>query len=293
MCDSEQTDGSGWRTLLSRLLHMAFRAVRHSSAQEATPKEHMLHSMKDIETCTISAIDGVLGTPKDFYFDDQAWVIRYLVVETAWVTRRRVLISPIALGRPHWSDKQLPVSLTLQQIENSPDIDMHKPVSRQQEMGYLDYYGYGAYWGGGGLWGAAISPDTLQAGLVLRKASEEIKHDRDDPHLRSSNAVMRYYVHATDGDIGHVQGFLLNEESWAIQYLIVNTSNWWLGHQVVIAPEWIDHVSWAESTVYLDLSREAVRNSPPYEPEAALEREHETSIHTHYGRKPYWPDEKH
>jgi hypothetical protein len=252
----------------------------------------MLRSLKTMETYTISASDGTVGTPRDFYFDDAAWVIRYLVVETDGLTRNRVLISPISIGRPDWNEKILPVSLTRQQIKDSPDIDTDKPVSRQQEMGYLGYYGYGAYWGGGGLWGAALYPDELQAGLGARGAPESGAHNHDNPHLRSGNAVMSYYVHATDGDIGHVQGILVNEESWAIQYLAVNTSNWWLGHVVLIAPEWIDHVSWAESKVYLDLTREAVKSSPPYDPAKPFAREQETGIHTHYGRKPYWPEEK-
>ena len=158
-------------------------------------------------------------------------------------------------------------------------------------MGYLGNYGYGAYWGGGGLWGAAIYPDTLQSGLSAQGPLAHRSHEHDNTHLRSGNAVMRYFVHATDGDIGHVEAILVNEESWAIQYIIVNTSNWWLGHKVVIAPQWIDHVSWAESTIYLDLTREAVSKSPPYDPDVLLDAEQEASIHTNYGRNAYWSGE--
>ena len=251
----------------------------------------MLRSMKEIESYHVSATDAVLGKPKDFYFDDAAWVIRYLVVETGLDARHSVLISPISIKRSDWTDKTLPLTLSHRQVMESPNIETDKPVSRQQEMGYLGYYGYGAYWGGGGLWGAALYPDTLQAGMRLPAVSQE-RDVHTNPHLRSANAVMRYYVHATDGDIGHVQGFLVNAASWAIQYLIVNTSNWWLGHEVLIAPEWIDHVSWAESMVYLDITREAVKNSPPYDPTAPLERQQESNIHAHYGREPYWPAEK-
>ena len=117
------------------------------------------------------------------------------------------------------------------------------------------------------------------------------RHQHDDPHLRSGNAVMRYYVHASDGDIGHVQGFLVDEKSWAIRYIIVNTSNWWLGHQVIIAPQWIDDVNWAESTVSVDLTRQAVKDAPPYDPTELLSREQEAGIHNHYGRAGYWPGE--
>lgn len=252
----------------------------------------MLRSMKDMETYSISATNGVIGQVKDFYFDDEAWVIRYLVVETgAWLSSRRVLISPITIGRPNWSEKSIPVLITQEQVKNSPDIDTDKPVSRQHEMGYLGYFGYPNYWGGGGLWGAGFYPDMLQAGLGndgSSGASHSTRSQQDDPNLRSGNAIMKYYVHATDGDIGHVQGLIVDEETWAIRYLVVNTSNWWLGHQVIIAPEWIDNVDWLDSKVSVDLTRQAVKDAPKYDSAATLNREQELHIHKHYGRIGYW-----
>jgi hypothetical protein len=250
----------------------------------------MLRSMKDLEGYSLGATDGIIGRVRDFYFDDEAWVIRYLIVETGDKREdRRVLISPIGIGRPDWSQKILPVSLTRDQVRRSPDIDTDKPVSRQQEMGYLGYYGYGNYWGGSGLWGAGFYPDILQGGLAEPTARAGNEHD--DHHLRSGNDVMRYYVHASDGDIGHVQGFLVDESSWAIRYLIVNTSNWWLGHDVLVAPQWIASVSWAESTVDVDLTREAVKSSPLYDAKQPIDRDQEAAIHAHYGRAAYWSRE--
>jgi hypothetical protein len=153
----------------------------------------MLRSMKDMEDYTISATDGLIGRVKDFYFDDEAWVIRYLVVETDEVAPgRKVLISPIGIGQPNWSEKILPVSLTRAQVQRSPDINTDKPVSRQHEMGYLGYYGYGTYWGGGGLWGAGIYPDELQAGRQNEVSNTGARHRGDDAHLRSGNEIMRY-----------------------------------------------------------------------------------------------------
>ena len=116
----------------------------------------MLRTMKDFEDYAIHATDGVIGHVKDFYFDDEAWVILYFVVETGgWLSSRKVLISPIAISHPDWTDKVLPVSITKEQVKNSPDIDTDKPVSRQHEMRYLGYYDYSYYWGGVGLWAAA------------------------------------------------------------------------------------------------------------------------------------------
>jgi hypothetical protein len=260
----------------------------------------MLRSMKDMEEYSVGATDGIIGRVSDFYFDDDAWVIRYMVVAIGdGPARRKVLISPISIGRPDWSTKVLPVRLTRGQISGSPDIDTEKPVSRQQEMGYLGYYGYGNYWGGGGLWGAGLYPDILQGGMqreVAAAAAADTARSpraghRADQHLRSGNGVMRYYVHASDGDIGHVQGFLVDEQTWAIRYLIVNTSNWWLGHQVIIAPQWIANLNWAESTVTLDLTRAVVKDAPLYDPQVTFDRAQEAQIHTHYGRTGYWPHE--
>ncbi len=249
----------------------------------------MLRSMKDMEHYTIGATDGIIGRVTDYYFDDETWVIRYLVVATGdGSPQRKVLISPIGIGRPNWSEEILPVSLTRAQVLKSPDIDTDKPVSRQHEMGYLGYYGYGAYWGGGGLWGAGIYPDELQAGLRHGAPRTVAQPRGNDVHLRSGNEIMRYYVHASDGDIGHVQSLLVDEKSWAIRYIVVNTSNWWLGHNVIISPEWISDIDWAESNLSLDLTRQAIKDSPTYDPQVPLSPEQEAGIHAHYGRDGYW-----
>jgi hypothetical protein len=266
----------------------------------------MLRNVKDIEGFAIGATDGVVGHVRDVYFDDEAWVIRYFVVETALRHgNRRVLISPFALGQPNWSEKTVPAAITQAQVENSPDVDTDKPVSRQHEMGYLSYYGYPNYWGGGGLWGAGVYPDILQAGLDPISVNNANIRERSarggpksatkpnprptDTHLRSANDVMRYYVQASDGDIGHVQGLLVEDRTWAVRYFIVNTSNWWLGHAVLISPEWIDDVYWAESKLVVSISRQAVKDSPSYDPSAVLDRTQEEALHVHYGHAGYWP----
>jgi hypothetical protein len=246
----------------------------------------MLHALKDMEGFAIDAIDGHVGKVVDFYFDDSAWTIRYLVVALGQTQpRRKVLISPVAVNEPDWQGRMFPVALTRAQVIASPDVDTDKPVSRQQEMGHLGYYGYGKYWGGSGLWGAGLYPDILLGG---RQEAIEDSADGEacaDPHLRSGNSVLRYYVHATDGDIGHVAGMLVDERSWAIRWLIVDTSNWWLGHSALVAPTWITDVSWAESTVSVGLNREAIKASPHYDPTVPLHAAHELELLRHYERR--------
>ena len=259
--------------------------------------------MNDLENCTIGAIDGDIGEVTDFYFDDQAWVIRYLVVDAgSWLSSRKVLISPISIGYPNWPSRRLPVSITMEQVKYSPDIDTEKPVSRQHEIDYHRYYGYPDYAAGVGLWGEGMYPYLMnpaypQSGMdraerdiaeeKLARAEQE-RHRDDDPHLRSCKAVIGYHIHATDGDIGHVQGFLIEEESWAIRFIVVNTSNWWLGHRVLIAPQWIKDINWTDESVTVNLSRDAIQYAPPPEPIAELNREREAALYQHYGRIGYW-----
>lgn len=267
----------------------------------------MLRSMRDLQDYAIHATDGNIGHVKDFYFDDEAWVIRYLIVDTgAWLSSRKVLISPIAIGRPNWSERVLPVSITKEQVKNSPDIDTEKPVSRQHELGYLSYYGYQNYWGGAGLWGEVPYPSMMTPGFSgimsppparqpeAAKAvarAEAARRKDEDPHLRSCKAVVGYHIQATDGEIGHVQGLLVDDETWAIRYIVVSTSNWWLGHRVLVAPQWIKDVSWSDTAVSVDLTRQEVKDAPPYDAAEELDRKQEAGIYKHYGRPGYWTAE--
>jgi hypothetical protein len=264
--------------------------------------------MQELNHYAIGATDGEIGHVSDFFFDDQAWVIRYLVVETgSWLMSRKVLISPYSVGEPDWNNKVLPVRISKHQIQHSPDIDTEKPVSRQHEMMYADYYGFPYYWGGDGLWGDGLyfptmmSGDYTGVGPVGRVRSEveeayvraeKSRHVSDDPHLRSCKAVVGYHVHATDGDLGHVSAMLVDEETWAIRYLVVDTSNWWMGNKVLIPPQWATSIDWAESKVHIDLTRETIKDAPRFESSYNLNREQELDLYSYYDRPNYWEREK-
>jgi hypothetical protein len=259
----------------------------------------MLSSTKDLENYTIRAIDGDIGRVSSFYFDDQSWVIRYLAVNSGgWLADKQVLISPIAISSPNWEQRVLPVAITREQVKNSPDIDPEMPIPREHEIRYLGYYGYPAYWGGTGLWGADAHPGSLMRGAVAsvpmpirppaKPDAMTNARDNEGPHLHSCTALQKYRIAATDGDIGHVEGFLVDEDTWAIRYLIVGTSNWWLGHQVLIAPQWIEQVRQPNATVSVRLTRKQVRNAPPYDPSARPERGQESGLHAHDAQSGYW-----
>jgi uncharacterized protein YrrD len=255
----------------------------------------MLRSVKTLAGFAIRATDGEIGKVKDFYFDDQSWVIRYLVAETGFWLGREVLISPYSLGTPDWAAQTLPVSITKGQLKHSPALDSDQPVSRQYERSYLGYYGYPYYWGGAGIWGQEGYPGitmTQKDESAYRDSMKRPRSDNGDPHLRSCEAVKGYQVHASDGDIGHVHGFILDDQTWSLRYLVIKTSNWWTGHDVLVSPEWIQAISWDHSNVTTNLDRNAIKTSPIYDGSSALNRDAEALIYNHYDRDGYWQEKR-
>jgi uncharacterized protein YrrD len=247
----------------------------------------MLTKIKTLKGYQLDSLDGEIGKVKDFYFDDRHWTIRYLVAETGtWLASRQVLISPYALTGVDTADKTIAVELTNQQIENSPSLDTDKPVSRQWEQDYYSYYSWPAYWNGPYSWGTYPYIDRNP-----NRAGQHAPAKPSDHHLRSTHAVSAYYVHALDGDIGHIEDFIVDDETWAIRYLVVNTSNWWQGKKVLVAPQWLERVSWSDSKVFVNLSRQTIKESPEFTDESLLTREYEIELHGHYQRKGYWVDE--
>jgi hypothetical protein len=250
----------------------------------------MLQSVSRIKDVTLHSSDGEIGSVEEFYFDDQSWAIRYLVVNTGdWLPGRLVLISPIFLGAADWETGRLDITLTKKQIEDSPGIDRHRPVSRQHEAAYMDYYGASYYWNGPYMWGGALIPADL-AGipmpLVARSATGDL--ESTDSHLRSTSEVKEYHIEAANGEIGHVDDFVVDPETWSIRYLEVATRTWWPGKKVLVSPEWIGKISWGESSVRVDLSRETIQSAPEYIESVPITREYEARLLEHYGRQPYW-----
>ncbi len=255
----------------------------------------MLKSLSQIVSASVNATDGEIGHVASAFFDDQSWAIRYLVVDTGkWLPGREVLISPYSVKESLADDNDIYVSLTRKQVEGSPDIDTHKPVSRQHEIEYSNYYAFPEYWDGGGMWGVGAfpmmspyseTPLQIAANEVIRKR----EHRNDDVHLRSSIKVTGYDIQATDDSIGHVMDFVFDDASWAIRYLVIDTRNWWPGgKKVLVSTLWIDAIDWATSTVKVSLTREQIKNSPEYYEALTIDRGYEEALHHSYSRKGYW-----
>jgi uncharacterized protein YrrD len=252
----------------------------------------MLHRMQKLTGMTIGATDGEIGKIKDVYFDDRHWAVRYLVVDAgSWLENRKVLISPISVLGIDWDGQCVRVRLSREQVKGSPHIDTDKPVSRQHEMDLMRHYGYPEYWGGPLLWGATPYPffDPAADVPVVAIAAGEAEPP-GDPHLQSAAEVKGYGIQATDEAIGHVEDFLMEDESWAIRYLVIDTRKWWPGEHLVIPPQWASRVDWPEHLVRVEVSSAAVKEAPQYDPALTLSRDYEQRLHAHYRRSGYWEE---
>ena len=250
----------------------------------------MLIKATDTTGYDVQASDGTLGTVCDLLFDDASWTVRWLVVETgSWWADHRVLIPASALGHPDPEGRRFPVNLTMAQVKGSPDVDTHRPVSRQFESSAYDYYGYSPYWGtdlymgGFGYWGGmapmAPSPETEPRAEEIA----QVQRRNDDPNLRSVADISTYHIHATDGEIGHLSDVLIDDSDWSVKYLIVNTSNWWQGKEVLISPRSTESIRWTENLIYLGVNRDRVRTSPEYDASHPITTAFDTEMASHYG----------
>ena len=248
----------------------------------------MLYSAKTLKDFKLNGFDGEIGKVDEFYFDDNYWTIRYLIADTGtWLMNRLVLISPYALAAVNPEQKNINVTLTKKQIEESPATYHHKPVSRQYEEIYYNYFGWPVYWEGMYKWGAFshVERDRNKSGTSARGETVQ------ELYLRSTHDVIGHAVHATDGEIGHVEDFIIDDETWDIRYLVIDTKILWLGKKVLVSPKWVERIRWDESKVYVNLLRDTIRLSPEYSEESLLSREYETGLHQHYNRTGYWVDE--
>jgi len=252
----------------------------------------MLRSLKDLERFTVGATDGDIGSVEDFLLDDEQWTIRYLVVDTVkFLDGREVLISPISFRQADWSTHRFHLALTMANIENCPSTEMDKPVSRQHEEDFNQYYGYPPYWGYSGIWGMGDSPALLamkKEEVAAARTAEKSEKRSYDIHLRSTNEVRGYDIQGTDEAIGHVEDFIMDDETWEVRYLVIDTSNWWFGKKVLVAPQWASRISWEKKVVYVEMSRDSIKNSPVYDPSLVINREYETHLYAYFGRSAYW-----
>jgi hypothetical protein len=229
----------------------------------------MLQNIKELCGRKLAATDGEIGHVKDFYFNDQDWTVRYVIADTgSWLPGRKVIISPHAFGGLQQTGNSLRVRLTRKQIEGSPSIESHKPVSRQYEEEYYKYYGWPCYWQGDGLWGMSGFPVVaLPETPLSNKAATAngTKAERSDAHLRSTQAVIGYHLEATDGITGHICDFVMDSETWAIHALVIKTGHRFSGKEVQLPVSAVDRISYDASTVFVNVTKEVVERSASHQ----------------------------
>lgn len=250
----------------------------------------MLWNSSAINGSALAASDGKIGTISDFLFDDTNWLVRWLVVDTGnWLSGRKVLLPSSALAHLDAGKKECSIKLTMQQIKDCPDIDTERPVSRQMETSVYDHYGYNpysisgyGYFGGFGFQGAM---PVSQGSGGREEEIAEAQRNCDDVHLRSVAAVTGYHIHASDGEIGHVEDFIIDDADWSIRYLVVDTKNWWPGKRVVISPRSVLGIGSPDRLVNINVDRQRVKGGQPYDASVTIDGAFEENFRTYYGIK--------
>lgn len=251
----------------------------------------MLRSINDIIGYHLQCTDGEVGTCKDFLFDDRQRTIRYVVVDTgAWLPGQKVLLSPVLLGTPDWKSRRLFVKTTTKEVENAPPLESDMPVSLTYEKQLMAHYDFPYYWvGNRGPWGMAGYPAMLMNAPKNheRESSAEEIREPDEDHLRAAKEVVGYNIGTLDEDIGHVEDMIVNDETWVIRYIVVDTRNWLPGgKKVLVSSSWITDVSWKHAKVNLNLKSRAVKDGPEYDPGMPINRVYEMRLYDFHG-KPY------
>ena len=253
----------------------------------------MMLAISVLKGFAIEASDGRIGTVSDFLFDDATWQIRWMVVNTgSWLNARKLLLHPSAIEKPDYRREEVTVSLTKSQVEESPTTFTDECVSQRMETELYGYYGWDPLWGNENYFGAypygmglGNAPMPYLRDGDLLDASRPSSAIHGDPHLRSVTAVTDYHIQAKDGAIGHLKDILVNDATWDIRYLLVDTRNWWPGRHVLLSPYAVRAFSWAERDIELDVTRDQVKGSPPWDPAAVINRCYQERLHGHYG----WP----
>lgn len=248
----------------------------------------MLRSVNTLKGYSIEALDGEIGQVSELLFDEQSWDVRYLVIDVGnWLFGRQVLIAPTAVSQVDTAAEKMVLSLTKDRIENSPEMAADEPISREKERELTEYYRWQPHW-------TAVMDDPLAYGAFpgalnnvtpgkeKRVVKAEKEQSEQHSHLRSTHEVTGYRIHARDGEIGQVSDFLFEDEEWIIRHLVADTGNWLPGRKVLVAPPWIERIQWADNAVYVTLTKESVRHSPPFDPDLLDNEEYERELLQHF-----------
>jgi sporulation protein YlmC with PRC-barrel domain len=242
----------------------------------------MKRSIKNLKDYKLIANDGTDGKVKDFLFDEEAWIVRYLHGDFGnWLKSKKVLIPRAFLENPDWKEETFPVEVNKKMIEEGPGIDEHMPVSREYEAELMKYYNLDPYWpytysapAGGSMF---FPPRPLG---VPPKAMDE----KDvETNLRSFKEVKGYHIKTKEERLGHVDDMILDDDDWQIVYLVVEFTRWLSSNKkVLISVEWLEEISYIDQEITISMTPEKLKRAPEYNPEVDLSPEEEKKLYDFY-----------
>jgi hypothetical protein len=257
----------------------------------------MLRKLTDLKGFAVVGKSEDLGTVSDFYFDQQHFILRYLVIDTgSWLQKEKTLLSTAAFTKIDFANSEIQVDLTKPDLEAGPSLEKNKPVSKQMEEKMAQHFDWPLYW---------TMPDNgpaIQAGTVLRRKLFDF-NDFDQSSMSTSNSqaiesnlrsfaeVHKYHIQALDKEFGHLTDLFVDEENWLIRYLLIDTRNILPGKDVLIAPEWIQNISWNQKKIFISKTKAEIKSAPPYQEQTAkdlVERSYEKELYEHYNEEKYW-----
>lgn len=258
----------------------------------------MLKNLKKITNFKILAKDNnhTIGKVRDVYFDDEKWVVRYLVVDTGrWPVVNLTLLSPYDIVEVDWNESNVWAHLTKRQMENGPKALLNRPITRRYEAQYNNYYGLPNYWTSGlgieidGLWAGNYYPHRPDNNSELYNPSidDELKKDK---HLRSMEEVLGYHIEAVgDDDFGAITDLILEESTWAIRYIVIDTHKFWPGgKKILFSPAWVEKFDWSTKKLVTDFHRKVIESCPEYNQDLPIENSIEENLLSHFGRSGHW-----
>jgi sporulation protein YlmC with PRC-barrel domain len=245
----------------------------------------MKRSMNELRGYQIATKDGTKGTVKDFLFDEDQWVVRYLEADLGFIfPGRKILIPRIFLNEPDWSKHHFPVSLFKNDLDRCPSLDDKLPVSKKYEETLHGYYKIGTYWSMTTLpmYAAPIVVERLgDKGLSSEKESEKEANTR----LRSFKEIRGYDIQAEDDTIGKIDDIIIDDQNWHFVYAVVDTSSWLpFSKKVLVGTPWMKEVSYLDRKIKIDLPVESIKSAPEFHPSEPVNAEYEKRLYDYYGR---------
>ncbi|MCE5328364.1 MAG: PRC-barrel domain-containing protein [Planctomycetaceae bacterium] len=256
---------------------------------QATVQTLTLASMRTLASARIHAADKPIGKVEDFYFEQRNWIVRYLVLDThVWLPGRRVLVAPAAVEDIDWSQGEVHLALSREQVRNSPSVDDKVTISREHETMLAKYFGWLPYWESRPL------PESLSRSVAAEARPEDRieleRHRKPESTLTAYRETLQYNLAAIDGEFGSVEDFLIDPQTWEMRYVTADVGTLFHKRLVMLSTDWLADISWARRQVRSKMTQDRIRSSPPV-PEV-IDRAYEIALHEHFARPGYWTSDE-